>query len=116
MIHVISLELLSDVLGKEVTSSVLIEDDDCTHNKEKLLFQFKDTYYGGNSGIEDEEINIYELAHKCKEWAIEKDYLIRSFKNWNEDVKYFAVVHVRMSSSLCGVFTGESKNLLFFFV
>lgn len=28
--------------------------------------------------VEENNVNIYELAHKCKNWAIEKGYCLRS--------------------------------------
>ena len=71
----ISKKLLSEVFGREIRSSILIEHE-YTHNNNKLLFQFSDIHYGGISGIEDEEINIHELANMCKEWALKQKYRI----------------------------------------
>ena len=35
-------------------------------------------------GVRSTEINIYELIHKCKEWAFDQDYTIRTAK-WDKD-------------------------------
>ena len=61
----ISKELLSEVLKKEVVKIKGIENN-------TLIYGCKvhDGWY--------DEINIYELAHKCKEWAIKIDYKIES--------------------------------------
>ena len=61
----ISKELLSDVLGRDVDKVKGIEANTliygCAHS---------DGWY--------DEINIYELAHQCKEWALSKGYDTRS--------------------------------------
>ena len=51
-----SKELISEVLSKEVEEEIFIDSNSLTYV---------------NSGIY-EDINIYELAHKCKEWANKK--------------------------------------------
>ena len=56
----ISKELLSNVLNKQIFV-VFCDRDGKTIR-----------YY--NNPSELEEINIYELAHKCKEWACSKGY------------------------------------------
>jgi hypothetical protein len=56
----ISKELLSDVLGYRVSKSYIDDTQDV---------QYVDVFLeGDDTGIYD-SINIYELAHKCKEWA-----------------------------------------------
>lgn len=61
----ISKELLGEVLERDVDKVKGIEANTliygCVHS---------DGWY--------DEINIYELAHKCKEWAIKIDYKIES--------------------------------------
>lgn len=75
----ISKELLSEVLDKDYDDRFVdwfqIEDDN-----------YLRTYY--DCGNYDElgrptglslEINIYELTHKCKEWALTKGYILESW-------------------------------------
>ena len=61
-----SKELLSEVLGLKTN---LVEIDEARNN----VF-----YYCNKFGRITGEINIYELAHKCKEWALSKNYEIES--------------------------------------
>ena len=61
---IISKELLSEVLG--------IKEEICS-----IQLLFDDTIVEWDTGSEDttikcDDINIYELAHKCKEWARKK--------------------------------------------
>ncbi len=63
----ISKELLSEVLGEQVE-----------------IRGFKDMYIPANfeyiqDMIDVKAINIYELAHKCKEWALSKGYALVSY-------------------------------------
>ena len=58
----ISKELLSEVLGKKV---VFVELEET--NTINAMF-----------GIDGKLINIYELSHKCKEWAFDKGYALLS--------------------------------------
>lgn len=73
-----SKELLSEVFGKKVSYIDILKEDCDTHNTFKVIFQFDNIYYGGISGIEDENINIYELANKCKVWAYTKKFILNS--------------------------------------
>ena len=59
-----SKELLSEVLSKEV-------------EEERFIYSNSLTYV--NSGIY-EDINIYEFAFKCKEWAFDKGFVLKSYK------------------------------------
>lgn len=61
MSEIISKELLSEVLGGEVVSFE-IKDNDVECFAKGLPF--------------DIHINIYELAYRCKEWAFDKGYEI----------------------------------------
>lgn len=66
----ISKELLSEVLDIDITDDgyFVISDDN------RFISIFQD-----NSDFEpDFKFNIYELAHKCKEWAKSKGYYILS--------------------------------------
>ena len=68
----ISKELLSKVLGYEVE-----------------IRGFKDKYIPANfeyivDMIDVKTINIYELAHKCKEWAYNQGYVLDCFSKCTE--------------------------------
>lgn len=63
----ISKELLSEVLKKEIREFVI--------EKNELRYILKDDI---NNIPELYFINIYELSHKCKEWALTKGYFIYS--------------------------------------
>ena len=62
----ISKELLSEVLG-------LIEEDEKVTN-----IHCYDDFISYSTNYEEENINIHELAHKCKEWARDKEYLLKT--------------------------------------
>ena len=66
--HPPSKELLSKVLGVYVTEFYL----DC----ESLVYTY-DRIFNENEQYKD-DINIYELAHKCKEWASYKGHTLSS--------------------------------------
>jgi hypothetical protein len=57
----ISKELLSEILGRDVK--------EVGRNQNNIWYKF---HPGGN------EMNIYEVVHKCKEWAFNKGYIIDS--------------------------------------
>lgn len=69
----ISKELLSEVLNKNILS---YEFDMYGNIDYKVIND-----YGSN-------INIYELAHKCKEWALEKNLTLFSGNINNQDNNY----------------------------
>ena len=60
--QVISKELLSEVLGKDANFHKYIED-------RSVVLYIQDI-------ADCREINLYELAHKCKEWAKSKGYYL----------------------------------------
>ena len=65
----ISRELLSEVLKEDLHRIGRIDQvANCIHYKIYNDF-LEDTYYA---------VNIYELAHKCKEWAGDKGYILLS--------------------------------------
>ena len=67
MNDVISKELLREVLGYKVEYV-----EECEH---------RDNIIGIWNNINStpiKELNIYELAHKCKEWAYKKGYILMS--------------------------------------
>ena len=72
----ISKELLSEVFNRKVRTFTIIDNI--------AYYQYRDIYYGGISGIDDEEVNIYELAHKnLKEWAKLKS--VFDIIDWSEE-------------------------------
>lgn len=68
----ISKELLSIILD-EYIETVLINKKDNTDNN-IYYCDFETTDY-----IDCFAINIYELAHKCKEWADKQNFAIKSY-------------------------------------
>lgn len=70
----ISKELLSKVLDNEVPYQVKVHKIIIKNNSLNYFYNSKDS--GGGLFEANEYINIYELAHKCKEWAV-----IRQFYN-----------------------------------
>ena len=68
----ISKELLSKVLGYEVKEVLGMLENSA--NKTILSYIFEDASLNEGKRI----INIYELANKCKEWALNKGYRLLS--------------------------------------
>jgi hypothetical protein len=65
MENIISKELLSEVLGNKVTNI----SNGCTEDELKVSAYFgvvRQSFY----------INVWELSHKCKNWALSKGYEI----------------------------------------
>ena len=60
--------LLSEVLGEEYSLNEFPDGYSINYKTTLVLSKY--------SGVEF--INIYELAHKCKEWAYERDFYIYS--------------------------------------
>ena len=69
----ISKELLSEVFIKQVKAIIIDPKEDCTIGANELIICF-DGYI--------QKWNIHELAHKCKEWARDKDIFLRSFYDY----------------------------------
>lgn len=74
----ISKELLSEVLKKEIREFVI--------EKNELRYILKDDI---NDIPELYFINIYELSHKCKEWAKSKEFIIHSSPT--QKIEYTAI-------------------------
>ena len=72
----ISKELLSKVLDNEVPYQVKVHKIIIKNNSLNYFYNSKDS--GGGLFEANEYINIYELAHKCKEWAYIQGYVIFS--------------------------------------
>lgn len=64
-------ELLSEVLGKVVL--------DVEH---ELINSFNEVGYSDEYDMPF-RINVYELAHNCKEYAMKHDYCLNSFTDYN---------------------------------
>ena len=74
----ISKELIKNVLVKETEN---LSDD--------FTFDIKDNYILFDDDGECQfEVNIYEFAFKCKEWALDKGYTIESHTNRSFISKY----------------------------
>lgn len=70
----ISRELLSEVLGtKTIQMNPILENNNMVGY---LVYGSQDTITQIRSN--HKQINIYELAHKCKEWALKKGYILHS--------------------------------------
>ena len=83
----ISKELLSEVLGFTVVERYI--EDTVSFG---LQIAYKDT---------DDEwayINIYELANKCKEWALSKDYYLRAEQgiNYYDNLQWTCFLNINM--------------------
>lgn len=66
----ISKELLSEILGVKVTEVL-------TSKTTNFLYYMCLDHHNLGENTEN-SINIYELAYKCKEWAIHKSYHLHS--------------------------------------
>lgn len=62
----ISKELLSEVLGKEIVDFNML-----SHPENRTILAYKP-----NSEKVGSIINIYELTHLCKEWAVKEGYAL----------------------------------------
>lgn len=86
MSNIISKELLSEVLGKDIGR---IEDNDNI----EFWWSKTDTYCGS--------INVYELAHKCKEWAKNQGYFINSsYGKYEDGIKAFATFNWELNGEV----------------
>jgi hypothetical protein len=72
----ISKELLSEVLNYSITA--VEADIDCIKNRIDGRANIGDIAY---RNIEWKLINIHELAHKCKEWAFNEKFILKSSLN-----------------------------------
>ena len=78
---IISKELLSEVLGVYVRDGWYFDCELLIYTNDKIL-GLDENYHS--------QINIYELAHKCKEWAISKGWVLHEVRNLKEYIIYFS--------------------------
>ena len=85
----ISKELLSQVLDKKV----VVDDISNIELKENTI-TFIEDYWDEDEGsgfYRSHTINIYELAHKCKEWAVNlspNKHALSSYPRWGDIRNY----------------------------
>ena len=96
----ISKELLSKVLENEVPYQVKVHKIIIKNNSLNYFYNSKDS--GGGLFEANEYINIYELAHKCKEWANNlpsKRYQL-----------YSGICPKSLNYSVCSIFSGAIEQ------
>lgn len=95
----INKELLSKVLDNEVPYQVKVHKIIIKNNSLNYFYNSKDSV--GGLFEANEYINIYELAHKCKEWAFNKD----KYK-WLFSYKAFTKCH-------CDIVDNHNRKYIF---
>ena len=76
----ISKELLNKVLNIEIVSYQMKQKNILAYEYNKV----SKNQWSGKTFC-NRSINIYELAHKCKEWALSKGYIINSGATTSND-------------------------------
>lgn len=76
----ISKELLNKVLNIEIVSYEMKQKNILAYEYNKV----SKNQWSGKTFC-NRSINIYELAHKCKEWALSKGYIINSGATTSND-------------------------------
>lgn len=107
MEDLISKELLSEVLKDKTIGNVLT---DVKVIESKIFGNIKENelaYYSAKKGWQ--RINIHELAHKCKEWAREESYYLKSELNSDNTIDPVCDVANCWVGQL--VFDGEPKEI-----
>ena len=95
----ISKELLSKVLGLTV---VKVPELDGTILWYKGIINIKGSPY-----TKELSINIYELAYKCKEWALSKNYILQS--SIEIDCGYCEISYIILNQVEKVLITAESE-------
>ena len=85
MKEIISKELLSEVLGIQILEVVPTKGN-------VIWYVFKDCYEGKDF------INVYELAHKCKEWAKNQGYYLLSALVKSSGICMFDLSHKKIDN------------------
>ena len=82
----ISKELLSEVLNASIYYMEIQSKNIIVH------------YDKGMPLMYDDSINIYELANKCKEWALSKDYYLRAEQgiNYYDNLQWTCFLNINM--------------------
>lgn len=106
----ISKELLSEVLkDNDILHFDFSEGDTILYYANDPIQQFLDTPY--------HKINIYELAHKCKEWAFDTSYLSIIVFKMNDDLYKCEIADIRDSIGVWSTkysFKAESEQYAVF--
>lgn len=96
----ISKELLSEVLGYTDEDYVIVATEkDIFLDKNYLHYEYQDPYCTPETYITiKDKINIYELAHKCKEYALNKGYYLRAEQgvNYKDNLQWAAFLNTDM--------------------
>ena len=100
----ISKKLIKNVLVKETEN---LSDD--------FTFNIKDNYIlFVDEGESQFEVNIYEFAFKCKEWALNKGYTIESHTNRSclsgNNYEYFSIAKIFKETSSMRINTIEENT------
>ena len=74
------------MISKKLLSEVLKHNILDIEVEENLIWYKSPTIINGNSTNKELNINIYELAHKCKEWAYTNGYILVT---WNENPHFY---------------------------
>lgn len=97
----INKELLSAVLDNEVPYQVKVHKIIIKNNSLNYFYNSKDS--GGGLFEANEYINIYELAYKCKEWALNIGYSLESITNrsciMGNNYEYYASVKIHKATN-----------------
>jgi len=86
----------NEIISKELLSAVLVLDENGYYPSKVAKVFIRNNEIIENWTREDNEvkINIYGLAHKCKEWAFDLDYdfnIVQQMYNLEEAVIYMVV-------------------------
>ena len=95
--EIISKELLREVLGRKTITDIA---GDGWGKDDEIAYWFQDRVFC---------INIYELAHKCKEWAYAKGYSISSAYGFGDDEMSFS--YASLDKIGVGLDTGSIENI-----
>lgn len=101
----ISKELLSKVLDNEVPYQVKVHKIIIKNNSLNYFYNSKDS--GGGLFEANEYINIYELAYKCKERALSKNYILQS--SIEIDCGYCEISYIILNQVKKVLITAESE-------
>lgn len=99
---------MKEIISKELLSEVLELDIIQLNIDEEVSYTFFVGVKPDNNGnpyevYEDNYINIHELAHKCKEWAIEQGYIIQ--------IMPFCILVLQIENSMEQVFRYEKEDM-----